>query len=191
MLHVTITLPTGAGESYDASTRLMQTLVARVHEDVAAINADRALKQLAPYPPCTTAWTMHMTKRDSRIMSRLETRRGFIPLEDCASRFSVNFEGLALTFEPTVLIKYPETDKTRFAPHRPTNFPPEFLRGWQVYAKRLTSEDVPPPHQSSYSSTMSSVSTTSQQPYQQQPMLNAVGAPSHLTHLSALQGHPQ
>jgi len=25
-----------------------------------------------------------MTKRDSRIMSRLETRRGFIPLEDCA-----------------------------------------------------------------------------------------------------------
>ncbi|GJN94397.1 hypothetical protein Rhopal_007477-T1 [Rhodotorula paludigena] len=172
MLYVTITLPTGAGESYDASTRLMQTLVARVHEDVAAINADRALKQLAPYPPCTTAWTMHMTKRDSRIMSRLETRRGFIPLED-------------------FLIKYPETDKTRFAPHRPTNFPPEFLRGWQVYAKRLTSEDLPPSHQSSYSSTMSSVSTASQQPYQQQPMLNAVGAPSHLTHLSALQGHPQ
>jgi len=30
-----------------------------------------------------------MTKRDSRIMSRLETRRGFIPLEDCAcSRLS-------------------------------------------------------------------------------------------------------
>jgi hypothetical protein len=24
-----------------------------------------------------------MTKRDSRIMSRVETRRGFIPLEDC------------------------------------------------------------------------------------------------------------
>lgn len=29
-----------------------------------------------------------MTKRDSRIMSRLETRRGFIPLEDCEPSIS-------------------------------------------------------------------------------------------------------
>jgi len=51
-------MPTGAGESYDASTRLMQTLVARVHDDLAATNAHRAALQLPLYPPMTTAWTM-------------------------------------------------------------------------------------------------------------------------------------
>lgn len=103
ILHVVTTLPTGAGEAYDASTRLLQTLVARVHEDTHALNQQRTSMQLAPYPTVTIAWTMRtsqgfvakpceancssltdMTKRDSRIMSRLETRRGFIPLEDCA-----------------------------------------------------------------------------------------------------------
>ncbi|GAA5904317.1 hypothetical protein JCM8208_006834 [Rhodotorula glutinis] len=136
-LHVAITLPTGAGESYDASTRLMQTLVARVHEDLAATNAHRTAMQLPRYPPLTTAWTMHMTKRDSRIMSRLETRRGFIPLED-------------------FLVKFPESDPQHFPPHRAAYLPPEFLRGWQVYAKRLTADDLPPSNSGSFSSTSSS-----------------------------------
>ncbi|GAA5929634.1 hypothetical protein JCM3775_006504 [Rhodotorula graminis] len=136
-LHVAITLPTGAGESYDASTRLLQTLVARVHEDLAATNAHRTAMQLPRYPPLTTAWTMHMTKRDSRIMSRLETRRGFIPLED-------------------FLVKFPESDPKHFPPQRPAYLPPEFLRGWQVYAKRLTADDLPPSNSGSFSSTSSS-----------------------------------
>ncbi|EGU10947.1 putative Microtubule-associated protein [Rhodotorula toruloides ATCC 204091] len=106
ILHVVTTLPTGAGEAYDASTRLLQTLVARVHEDTHMLNEQRASMQLAPYPTVTVAWTMHMTKRDSRIMSRLETRRGFIPLED-------------------FLVKYPETNKANFPPIRKTYLPPE------------------------------------------------------------------
>ncbi|KAL7342815.1 putative microtubule-associated protein [Rhodotorula toruloides] len=106
ILHVVTTLPTGAGEAYDASTRLLQTLVARVHEDTHALNQQRASMQLAPYPAVTVAWTMHMTKRDSRIMSRLETRRGFIPLED-------------------FLVKYPDTNKANFPPIRKTYLPPE------------------------------------------------------------------
>ncbi|GAA5845230.1 hypothetical protein JCM9279_004811 [Rhodotorula babjevae] len=135
-LHVALTLPTGAGESYDASTRLMQTLVARVHDDLAATNAHRTAMQLPRYPLLTTAWTMHMTKRDSRIMSRLETRRGFIPLED-------------------FLVKFPEADSKNFPPHRAAYLPPEFLRGWQVYAKRLTADDLPPSNSGSFSSTSS------------------------------------
>ncbi|GAA5823192.1 hypothetical protein JCM3770_004308 [Rhodotorula araucariae] len=153
-LHVALTLPTGAGESYDASTRLMQTLVARVHEDLAATNAHRATMQLPLYPPLTTAWTMHMTKRDSRIMSRLETRRGFTPLED-------------------FLVKYPDTDVKRFAPHRKAYLPPEFLRGWQVYAKRLTQDDLPPSNANSLVSNASTSSTLSNQLLQQQQGANA------------------
>ncbi|GAA5892777.1 hypothetical protein JCM6882_000577 [Rhodosporidiobolus microsporus] len=126
ILHVAITLPTGAGEAYDASTRLLQTLIARVHDDLAATNMHRAQMGLPAYPPCTMAWTMHMTKRDSRIMSRLETRRGFIPLED-------------------YLVKHPETNRSYFPPHRQCYLPPEYLRGWTVYAKRLTRDDLPPP----------------------------------------------
>ncbi|BGP51716.1 hypothetical protein JCM10450v2_007666 [Rhodotorula kratochvilovae] len=154
-LHVAITLPTGAGESYDASTRLMQTLVARVHEDLAATNAHRATMQLPLYPSVTTAWTMHMTKRDSRIMSRLETRRGFIPLED-------------------FLVKYPETDVQRFAPHRKAYMPPEFLRGWQVYAKRLTQDDLPPSNSSSLASNTSSSSN-----HQMQQQMAPGAQPQH------------
>ncbi|GAA5820923.1 hypothetical protein JCM11251_001879 [Rhodosporidiobolus azoricus] len=129
ILHVAITLPTGAGEAYDASTRLLQTLVASVHDDLAQTNAHRAQAGLPAYPECTMAWTMHMTKRDSRIMSRLETRRGFIPLED-------------------YLVKHPETPRTSFPPHRACYLPNEFLRGWTVYAKKLTQEDLPPPPKS-------------------------------------------
>ncbi|GAA6039210.1 hypothetical protein JCM8097_000471 [Rhodosporidiobolus ruineniae] len=124
-LHIGITLPTGAGEAYEASTRLMQTLIARVHEDLAATNAHRAGMGLQAHPLVTMAWTMHMTKRDSRIMSRLETRRGFIPLED-------------------YLLKYPETPRSNFPPTRSSYLPPELLRGWTVFAKRLTRDDLPP-----------------------------------------------
>ncbi|GAA5863665.1 hypothetical protein JCM8547_003686 [Rhodosporidiobolus lusitaniae] len=124
-LHVALTLPTGAGEAYEASTRLLQTLIARVHEDLAATNVHRQQASMPLYPVVTMAWTMHMTKRDSRIMSRLETRRGFIPLED-------------------YLVKHTETNRMNFPPHRPTYLPPELLRGWSVYAKRLTRDDLPP-----------------------------------------------
>ncbi|BGP20144.1 hypothetical protein JCM10213_000771 [Rhodosporidiobolus nylandii] len=124
-LHIALTLPTGAGESYDASTRLLQTLVARVHDDLKSTNAHRSLMGLQPHPELKMMWTMHMTKRDSRIMSRLETRRGFIPLED-------------------YILKNPDANLSTFPPHRGCYLPPELLRGWGVFAKRLSDEDLPP-----------------------------------------------
>ncbi|GAA6057644.1 hypothetical protein NBRC10513_007268 [Rhodotorula toruloides] len=112
-------------------------LVARVHEDTHMLNQHRASMQLAPYPAVTVAWTMHMTKRDSRIMSRLETRRGFIPLED-------------------FLVKYPDANKANFPPIRKTYLRPEFLHGWSVCTKRITSDDLPPDYQSPFASSASS-----------------------------------
>lgn len=53
-----LTLPTGAGEAYESSTRLLQTLLARVQEDVVALNAERDCMRLPPYPLLHTAWTM-------------------------------------------------------------------------------------------------------------------------------------
>ena len=38
-----------------------------------------------------------MTKRDSRIMSRLETRRGFVPLEDCTLLGCLGYDSSRLT----------------------------------------------------------------------------------------------
>lgn len=53
-----LTLPTGAGEAYESSTRLLQTLLARVQEDVVALNAERNRMRLPPYPLLHTAWTL-------------------------------------------------------------------------------------------------------------------------------------
>ena len=53
-----LTLPTGAGEAYESSTRLLQTLLARVQEDVVALNAERGCLRLPPYPLLHTAWTL-------------------------------------------------------------------------------------------------------------------------------------
>ncbi|GAA5906035.1 uncharacterized protein JCM6883_002530 [Sporobolomyces salmoneus] len=125
ILHLALTVPTGAGEAYEATTRLLQTLIARAHDELAETNAERARQNLPPYPPLTTAWTMHMTKRDSRIMSRVETRRGFIPLEE-------------------YLASHPESRRECFAPIRETYLPPELLRGWTVYVKSIEQEDFPP-----------------------------------------------
>jgi hypothetical protein len=58
IVHVVLTLPTGAGEAYESSTRLLQTLLARVQEDVVALNAERDCMRLPPYPLLHTAWTL-------------------------------------------------------------------------------------------------------------------------------------
>ena len=67
-----------------------------------------------------------MTKRDSRIMSRVETRRGFIPLDDC--KFSLLSPLGSLTDSPVeylVLAKQPEANREHYAPLRESYLPPE------------------------------------------------------------------
>ncbi|ORY55962.1 hypothetical protein BCR35DRAFT_309938 [Leucosporidium creatinivorum] len=121
-LHVALTMPTGSGESYDAASRLMQSMFRHVQNDIASINFARQQQSLPPMPLLKQAWSLHMIKKDSRIMSRIETRRGFLPVDD-------------------YLAKYPDSSRTDFAPARPVFFPPELLKGWHVYVKRVTEDD--------------------------------------------------
>jgi len=58
----------------------MQTLVARVHEDLAATNAHRTAMQLPRYPPLTTAWTM----RASSFLSLSTVGGAELTRPDCA-----------------------------------------------------------------------------------------------------------
>ncbi|GAA5985454.1 hypothetical protein JCM10908_006983 [Rhodotorula pacifica] len=125
IVHIITTLPIGAGESYEASTRLLQHLLARVQEDLVTLNAEREGMQLPAYPLLHTAWNLQMTKRDSRIMSRLEARRGFVPLAD-------------------FLVKYPDVGLEHFPPQCETYLPPEYLRGFTINAKPVRHEDLPP-----------------------------------------------
>ncbi|KAK4049264.1 hypothetical protein OIV83_004200 [Microbotryomycetes sp. JL201] len=121
-LHVALTMPTGSGESYDAASRLMQTLFRHVRNDVASVNYAREQQGAPPLPNLKQAWSLHMIKRDSRIMSRIESRRGFVPLDD-------------------YLTKYPDANRSDFAPIRPVFLPPELLRGWFVFVKRVEDSD--------------------------------------------------
>lgn len=154
ILHVALTMPTGAGEAYDATTRLMQTLLAKIAADVVVSNSERARAGLPPQPLLHTVWTMRkwsspspspigartdlrrcadIMKRDSRIMSRLETRRGFVPLEDCEATPTnprILSDMLTCSWSPrSVLLKFPEVGIENFPPHRPTYLPPECASG--------------------------------------------------------------
>jgi hypothetical protein len=59
---LTLCLPAHSGEAYDATTRLLQTLIARAHDELQAMNAERALHNLPAYPPLTQAWTMRKSR---------------------------------------------------------------------------------------------------------------------------------
>lgn len=61
-----------------------------------------------------------MYKKESRILNRLETQRGFLPLK----------EYLAKT--PSEL-----TGRSHFPPEREIFLPSEFLVGWRIYARRF------------------------------------------------------
>lgn len=58
ILHVGVAVPTGAGEAFEATSRLLQSMIARVAEDAIRLNAQRAQRNLPPYPLLHTAWTL-------------------------------------------------------------------------------------------------------------------------------------
>jgi hypothetical protein len=59
-----------------------------------------------------------MYKKESRILNRLETQRGFLPLKEYLSKTSPS-----------------ETSHAHFPPERDIFLPSEFLTGWRVYAR--------------------------------------------------------
>lgn len=113
-----------------------------MQNDLDVTNAQRTSQQLGVYPDINEVWsirespstvpspsselisiiwtTAEMYKKESRILNRLETQRGFLPLK----------EYLAKT--PSDL-----TNDSHFPPKRDIFLPSEFLTGWRIYARRF------------------------------------------------------
>ncbi|KAM0748144.1 hypothetical protein T439DRAFT_75196 [Meredithblackwellia eburnea MCA 4105] len=121
-LFLAASTPWATGETYDATTILMQNLLRRIEADLSGLNAQRKLRRQAQYPELDNAWLMMFFKKDSRLMSHLENRRGFQLLDN-------------------YLEKYPKSDPAHFAPIRPVFLPPEYLKGWNVLVRKIVKDD--------------------------------------------------
>ncbi|KAL8283905.1 hypothetical protein RQP46_005337 [Phenoliferia psychrophenolica] len=105
-LFLAVTTPWATGETYDATTLLMQNLLRRIEEDISGMNRQRKSQKEKSYPELDTAWLMMFFKKDSRLMNHLEHRRGFSFLED-------------------FLELHPDADRDNFAPIRSAFLPTE------------------------------------------------------------------
>ncbi|GAA5863714.1 hypothetical protein JCM1840_000113 [Sporobolomyces johnsonii] len=110
------------GESFDATTLLIQALLRRVEADERETNAIRASKSEEPVPRLQRVFTMIFFKTGSRMITHLTKKRGFLPLAD-------------------YLKQHPETDPAQFPPHRPVYLPVERQAGWQVLVRRQKEYD--------------------------------------------------
>ena len=61
----------------------MQKLMQQIKTDITHMNADRAQRGLAPYPPLEKAWRLTYYSEDGKLTSHLLNRRGFLRSEHC------------------------------------------------------------------------------------------------------------
>ncbi|GAA5887918.1 hypothetical protein JCM16303_005632 [Sporobolomyces ruberrimus] len=81
LLFTPLTMPMGSvGETFDASTTLLQHLSRRIACDLDNLNLGRRSAKLSPIPPIQEAWTAVLFSKDTRGANHLETRRGYLPL---------------------------------------------------------------------------------------------------------------
>ncbi|SCV68195.1 BQ2448_316 [Microbotryum intermedium] len=147
--YITVTMPTGTGEGYDATSRLMHSLFRHIQNDIASINAMRARQSEPLLPLLKHAWTLHFEKRESRVMNRPDAKRGFLSLEECeacpvaAHQLSSRSALLTrrLVYASTDLATYPDADEKYFTPHRPVWLSVDLLKYWNCYVKRITDND--------------------------------------------------
>ncbi|GAA5995039.1 uncharacterized protein JCM10292_004502 [Rhodotorula paludigena] len=104
------------GEIFDATSLLIASLVRHVDGDIKATNAARAVRGEQPYPELARVWTMLFFKRDSRVLTSLVKKRGFMYLED-------------------YLRAHPNVPSNQFPPHRPCYLPVERQAGWEVLVR--------------------------------------------------------
>ncbi|ORY55963.1 hypothetical protein BCR35DRAFT_309939 [Leucosporidium creatinivorum] len=121
---IPLSMPKGTGDSYDAATALQQVMLRRMQIDLDATNAQRASQKLSAYPDLNEVWSIQMYKKESRILNRLETQRGFLPLKEYLDKIPSNL-----------------TDRSHFPPEREIFLPSEFLVGWRIYARRFGREE--------------------------------------------------
>ncbi|GAA5835262.1 hypothetical protein JCM11251_006663 [Rhodosporidiobolus azoricus] len=105
------------GETFDATTLLIGSLVRRVDEDIRKMNAERASRREPTVPGLLNVWTMLFFKKESRMLTHLIKKRDFLFIED-------------------FLQKYPETEPKHFPPHRPCYIPLDRQPGWQILIRR-------------------------------------------------------
>ncbi|SCZ89968.1 BZ3500_MvSof-1268-A1-R1_Chr1-3g01696 [Microbotryum saponariae] len=120
--YITVTVPTGTGEGYDATSRLMHSLFRHIQNDIASINTVRGRQNEPLLPLLKHAWTLHFEKRESRVMNRPDAKRGFVTLEE-------------------YLATYPDADEKHFSPYRPVWLSNDLLKYWTCYVKRITDND--------------------------------------------------
>ncbi|KAM0748944.1 hypothetical protein T439DRAFT_382037 [Meredithblackwellia eburnea MCA 4105] len=127
-LFLCLTTPWATGDTFDATTILMQLLLRRVSRDIVIENSVRLSEGKEEYPQLDKAWLTTFFRKDSKLTTHLVNRRGFHKLED-------------------FLIKYPKTNAADF--ERPIYIPAEYLSGWHILARKVTDDDdwnarVPP-----------------------------------------------
>ncbi|KAL8292655.1 hypothetical protein RQP46_001267 [Phenoliferia psychrophenolica] len=112
-LCIVLSTPWATGDTFDATTILMQSLLHRVRNDLDALNFERKRRGEPSYPALEKAWRLTFFKKDSKLTAHLMNRRGFMRVEH-------------------YLAKYPTTDPAHFHPQRSVSIPNEYLRGWHV-----------------------------------------------------------
>ncbi|KDE02396.1 hypothetical protein MVLG_07047 [Microbotryum lychnidis-dioicae p1A1 Lamole] len=115
-LLLSVVVPWSTGETYDATSILIQHLLQRVEKDRLEMNVERKACSLEAVPPLARTWTMMFFKRESRMMNHLEKKRGFKLLDDY------------LKEDPTAKAEW-------FPPHRSVYLPVERQHGWVVLVR--------------------------------------------------------
>ncbi|SCZ89373.1 BZ3500_MvSof-1268-A1-R1_Chr1-1g01138 [Microbotryum saponariae] len=107
-LLLSVVVPWSTGETYDATSILIQHLLQRVEKDRLEMNVERKERGLEAVPPVARTWTMTNTSTTYK--------RGFKLLDDY------------LKEDPTAKAEW-------FPPHRPVYLPVERQHGWVVLVR--------------------------------------------------------
>ncbi|ORY73864.1 hypothetical protein BCR35DRAFT_354020 [Leucosporidium creatinivorum] len=122
-LFLPLIMPFGSvGDTYEATTNLLQHLSTRVYADLDAENEQREEQDDELLPELKETWTMTLFTKDPRGVNPLESRRGF----SAADKYALS---------------HPQSDATRFSPLASGLLPPELTSGWQVYVRRVRRDD--------------------------------------------------
>ncbi|GAA5911389.1 uncharacterized protein JCM6883_000081 [Sporobolomyces salmoneus] len=94
LLFTPLTMPIGSvGETYDASTTLLQHLSHHFSSDLENLNLVRTSENLPLIPPIEEAWTAVLFSKDTRGTNHLETRRGYLPVDKyCSVHGTTSYE---------------------------------------------------------------------------------------------------
>ncbi|KAM0747036.1 hypothetical protein T439DRAFT_329300 [Meredithblackwellia eburnea MCA 4105] len=122
-LCINIQTPWNTGETFNATTVLMQNLLRRLDFDIVELNSlrDAVSPPLPHLSRVKQAWIMMFFKKDSRLYRDLISRRGFYDIDEYIAKFG--------------------GDVTHFAPHRPIWLPIQYQKGWKFLVRPVQEND--------------------------------------------------